>query len=277
MTNNLSEKTKSTLYEVSFDNDKPHGAVCEVEHVKPQGPVFVVLPGNGFNQHDMGYKLEENVLRVANKLRKYLESAGIDKDMIKKLPFYVVTYQSPDGYSDKDARTLLYKKHGRNNMPEDILKGENGFSEEEKNPAYIEQLYRQIAEARVSRLDGKVKVSADTAAQNMAQVFVFAHCHGAYTALKLEEVMKKNMQKLGYTNEEIGKTQKQIIVTAYAPACPLGVSKMNFVSFKSLNDTVTKEEYNNISVYASMQMDDDRMYWLDKNKAKKRKFGACSV
>lgn len=269
MADQSSDKTENKLYEVSFNNDEPYGSLCEVPQVNPQGPVFIAFPGNGFEAHEMGYTLNEKALRLANKMRKYLESAGISREVIKQLPFYVASYYMPKDFSDKDARTLLYKKHGRNNMPEDVLKGENGFSDEEKNPAYIESLYQKIILPRISRLNGKIKIDADTAARNMAQVFIFAHCHGAYTALKLEEIMKKNMRQLNYTNEEIAQIQKQITVAAYAPACPLGVSKMNFISFKSLNDTITNEDYNNVSVYTTMKMDSDRANWIETHMAKK--------
>lgn len=265
MTNESVDKTKNTLHEISFDNNQPYGIAREVSQASAQGPALITFPGNGFELKELGCTLDEKILRLANKMRKYLEAADVSRDIIRKMPFYVVTYQVPKDFSDKDARTLLYKKHGRNNMPEKISRGENGFSEEEQNPAYIESLYDKIIRPRISRLNGKVKYDADTAARNMAQVTFFAHCHGAYTALKLEEVMRKNMQKLGYSNDEILKVQKQITVVAYAPACPLGVSKMNFVSFKSLNDTYINENYNNVLTYASMQIDEDRLYWKDKN------------
>ena len=259
------DKTKNTLYEISFDGDNPDSGAREVSQAVAQGPILIAFPGNGFESRQLGCTLDEQVMLMAKKMRRYLEAADVSQDIIRKMPFYVITYHDSKGFSDKDARTLLYKKHGRNNMPDDVKKGTDGFSEEEQNPAYIESLYDKIIRPRISRLNGKVKCDVETAARNMAQVTIFAHCHGAYTALKLEEIMRKNMQKLGYTNDEILKIQKQITVVAYAPACPLGVSKMNFVSFKSLNDTSTEEGYNNVSVYTAMQIEEDRLHWADKH------------
>ena len=260
-----SEKTDNTLYEISFDNDEPYGVMHETDRTVFEGPIVVAFPGHGFNYDEMRSSLDESVLRLANRIRKILEAGSVDKSTIKKTPFYAISYQIPKDFCEQDARTLLYKKHGRNNIPENIRKGKDGFSEEEQNPAYIESLYDKIIKPRISRLNGKVKTDADTAARNMAQVVIFAHCHGAYTALKLEEVMRENMQKLGYSNEDILQVQKQMTVVAYAPACPLGVSKMNMVSFKSLNDVSPGEDYNNATVYASIRMDDDRSHWTDIN------------
>lgn len=262
---NGNEKTENTLYEISFDNSEPYGIMHEVNQANSEGPIIIAFPGNGFNYNEMRSSLDEKVLRLANRVRKILEAGNVDKSTIKETPFYAISYHTPEDFCEQDARTLLYKKHGRNNIPENIRKGEDGFSEEEQNPAYIESLYDKIIKPRISRLNGKVKTDTTTAARNMAQVVILAHCHGAYTALKLEEVMRKNMQKLGYSKEDILQVQKQMTVVAYAPACPLGVSKMNMVSFKSLNDVSPGEDYNNATVYASIRMDDDRSHWTDIN------------
>ncbi len=263
MTNTDSAKTAATLYEVSFDNDEMQGVMHKTEQAVSHGSVMIAFPGNGFNPHDLGYMLDKGVLQMAGKLKKYLKIGNVDDAMIKKTPFYVVCYSTPKDFSDEDARILLYKKHGRTNMSEEVSRGKDGFSAEEQNPEYIDSLYEKIIAPRISRLNGKVKIDAETAAKNMAEVVIFAHCHGAYTALKLEEVMRDKMKKLGYDTGDILKVQQQITVVAYAPACPLGVSKMNMVSFKSLNDTALEENYNNAAVYASIRMGDDRSHWVD--------------
>lgn len=278
-TKNVNTQTKPSvcvqpenqLYEISFDNDEPHGKVQEISGAVSDGPIVIGLPGNGLNFYEMWEKLCENTQRYANKLKKLLIAGGVDEKTLQKIPFYVATHAKPPFYDDKDARTIMYKKHGRSIMSEEVKNGNNGFSKEEENPAYIETLYNQIIAPRISRLKGKVKLDAKTAEQNVAQLVIFAHCHGAYVALKLEELMAQNMKKLGYTPDEIAQVQKQMTVVAYAPACPLGVSKMNFVSFGSLNDTITKENYNNISIHLSNLMFEDRKCWAEKQLKKENK------
>lgn len=263
MTDVPPEKTSHVLYEISFDNDEPFGICKKVDKASSEGPIVVAFPGNGLVANKLDS--DENAGRLANNLRKILKDAGVVDDVIRQTRFYVIGYDFPNGFDDKDARTLMYKKHGRSLFDENTKKGTNGFSAEEENPEYIERLYHQIIEDRISRLKGKMKLSDEIAEQNMGQVVFFEHCNGAYTALSLEEVMKRKMQELKYTKESIGKIQKQVSGIAYAPACPLGVSGMNIISFASVNDTVTGESYNNAQQYLLIKIDEDREYWVDKN------------
>ena len=271
MTNENSEKTDNALYKISFDNDAPQGSVSVVSQINITGSAFIFLPGN-----DLAYnhpaQIEtlgnSDVKSLANVAKHCLETTHISKDIIQQTPFYAIAYYTPYPFSEEDARTLLLKKHGRTNLPESTIRGHDGFSKEEENPTYIENLYNQIIAPRVSRLNGKVKLNTQTAAQNVAQLVFFAHCHGAYTLLKLEELMKQKMQNLGYSNDEIIQIQKHITAITYAPACPLGVSKMNIISFRTLGDD-TLPGGNNLNNYMSILMDEDRAYRKDINLEKK--------
>ena len=272
MAETSSEKTSHVLYEVSFDNDEPYGSCKHVDQAVSEGPIVVAFPGNGLVANKP--HSDQDALRMANNLRKILKDADINDDIIRQTRFYVVSYDFPESYTDKDSRTLMYKKHGRSLIfDDDVRKGKDGFSPEEQNPAYIEQLYHQIIEGRVSRLKGKAKLPDATAEQKMAQVVFFEHCNGAYTALSLEETMRQKMLELGYTKENIDKIQKQVSGVAYAPACPLGVSKMNVISFASVNDTTTNEHYNNAQQYLALKIENDRDYWADTHFPKKEPSG----
>ena len=65
---------------------------------------------------------------------------------------------------------------------------------------------------------------------------VFAHCHGAYVFLKLEEMMQDKMKELGYTADERNIIQKQLFCVAYAPLTPVGINKSNVINFASAWD-----------------------------------------
>ena len=54
--------------------------------------------------------------------------------------------------------------------------------------------------------------------------------------MKLEELMQKKMQELGYSPKESAIIQKQLFCVAYAPYAPLGVSKSTMISFASAAD-----------------------------------------
>ena len=61
---------ENQLYEISFDNDEPHGKVQEISSAVSDGPIVIGLPGNGFNFYEMWGELCENTQRFANKLKK---------------------------------------------------------------------------------------------------------------------------------------------------------------------------------------------------------------
>ena len=74
------------------------------------------------------------------------------------------------------------------------------------------------------------------AMRNVRNVTIVAHCHGAYTVLAVEELMRKKMTELGYSSQERDAIQKQLLCVAHAPYCPLGVSHSTFISFASTSD-----------------------------------------
>ena len=271
MTKDNHEKTDNALYKISFNNDAPQGSVSVVSQINTSGPAFIFFPGN-----DLAYthpaQIETlgnfDIQNLANVVRHCLESTNVSQDIIQQTLFYAIAYYTPSSFNEEDARTLLLKKHGRTNLPENITKGHDGFSKEEENPSYIEHLYSQIIAPRISRLNSKVKLDTQKACQNVAQLVFFAHCHGAYTILKLEELMKQKMQNIGYSHNEITQIQKHITAITYAPACPLGVSKMNIISFRTLGDD-TLPGGNNLNNYMSILMDEDRAYRKDINIEKK--------
>ena len=56
--------------------------------------------------------------------------------------------------------------------------------------------------------------------------------------------MQHRMQELGYSKEERAGIQKQMLCTAYAPYCPLGVSKSTMISFCCAKDMVVRHGNN---------------------------------
>ena len=236
------EKTGNVLFETIF-SETPEGITFQASSVAPTGPAIIYFPGNNivYCDHRQLINIADEINRIVNILKHNLENANLSQDIIRRLPFYAVARYSTLNFDTQAAVDLLYKKHGRTKgMCSDIkkLQQNNPYYQEEFNPAHIGDIYEQIIRPRISCINGRL--DAKQAEQNVGQLVIFAHCYGAYTALKLEEVMYSKMQNLGYSDDEIAQIQKQITVIAYAPACPLGVSKMNFVSFKTLGDTFIK-------------------------------------
>ena len=76
------------------------------------------------------------------------------------------------------------------------------------------------------------------------------------------------MELIGYSNDVRKKIQSQLLVVAYAPACALGVSKSQFVSFKSVYDSNTPLKNNFFDRYIEHRKAEERRRFVaeeDKN------------
>lgn len=111
-------------------------------------------------------------------------------------------------------------------------------------PKYIQQLFDVLILPRIS--DNGKKLDKDEAIKRIRNVTIWAHCHGAYVFLSLEELMQQKMAELGYTPTEIHDIQKQLFCVAFAPMIPLGKSKSTILSFASMYDRFLMENHNNI-------------------------------
>ena len=131
-------------------------------------------------------------------------------------------------------------------------------TDEEYNPTYVDDLFKKVILPRITLHNGKGKLSTEEACQRIRKLNIVAHCHGGYTALKLEEKMQEAMTLIGYNNDERKKIQSQLLVVAHAPACALGVSKSQFVSFKSVYDSDTPLKNNFFDRYIESRKAEER-------------------
>ena len=126
------------------------------------------------------------------------------------------------------ARRLLFQQHHH------AVKVEK-YDEDSLNPAYVEDLFNQAFLHRISDEQGQ-RLSVKEACARMRKLTVFAHCHGAYTFLKLEEKMQQKMRQFGYMASEREKILQEMVCVAHAPHAPLGVTKAVMISFASAKD-----------------------------------------
>ena len=181
--------------------------------------------------------------KIANGYAKIIEEdIVIPQGLEDKVKVYSSTYSFTKNFNKEYARATLFKKHNRrtssalNNSMDKKLANNPAEKEEHINPQYIKEIFENFILPRISDLNGKIKLNSDEAAKRIRKISIVGHCHGAYTAFKLEELMQKKMKDLGYTDKEREKIQKQLYINAHAPACPLGISKSTFVSFCSARD-----------------------------------------
>lgn len=132
------------------------------------------------------------------------------------------------------ARTELMNEYRRGD------KVDGTFNTEIVSPQYIEDIYNTFIKPRLIQADSGKKDTIENACRKMRKLNIYAHCHGGYTAMKLEQLTLKKMSELGYSADEAAQIQKNLLVVAYAPYCPLGKAKSTMVSFASGDDRIVK-------------------------------------
>lgn len=118
------------------------------------------------------------------------------------------------------------------------------------DPKYIDNLFKNVLLPRITDTNGN-KLPIEIAQKRVRKLNILAHCHGAYVATVLAEKMQNTMKKLGYTPNEIEAVQSQMLVVALTPSCPLGVTKMQVISFMSAYDTMVERPNNWVSQYVT--------------------------
>lgn len=237
--------------------DNPYGYV-KVDSI-PKDEVCVLYIGGDGTTTD----------KAANGYAKIIKNEILD-EISAEVPVYSITYNF-DGHNKSIARQIANIKHRtevlRSNA--DIEKTLSKATDEEYNPQYVNELFEKVILPRITLLNGKGKLSVDEACKRIRKLNIVAHCHGAYTTLKLEEKMQAAMKELGYSEQDRKKIQSQMLVIAQAPACPLGVSKSQFISFRSVYDKGIPLKANFFDTYLnSKKQEEKRRFYAEKKQNK---------
>lgn len=192
---------------------------CNVDFEKP---CVLCLCGDGANDEKAASGYAGSVYNLLYR-----------NDMENDANVYAVAYDFGDFMKPNTARTLQMIEKKRMRRPESFRYAPTF---DDKNPNYINDIFNKFILPRISTDNGKSRLSTEEAKENMRKITIFAHCHGAYTALKLEDLTQYKMQKLGYLPKEAAEIQKQLLVVTQSPYCPLGVSKSTMISFASADD-----------------------------------------
>ena len=241
--------------------DHPFGYE-DVEEIPTDKPCIMIVGGSGVDRPQYA---NGGMSDIEYLLRKY--------DLDNDVDIYSIVYNFGDiqdeGYAfdDNKARKKLIFEHGRRRLKafmdsksERYAKTFEITSTEDTNPRYIQQIFDTVFLPRISQ-DGH-RINAEKAKRNIRKITIYAHCHGAYTFLKIEELMQQKMDELGYTKQEKQEIQKQLLCVAYAPYCPLGVSKSTMISFLSAIDT--RARYYNLMELIGRNMIKDLSWFPDK-------------
>lgn len=131
------------------------------------------------------------------------------------------------------------------------------------NPAYIQDIFNAKILPRISQNKGRERLNINNALQNIRKLNIVAHCHGGYVAMHLEKLMNNKMQELGYSSEEQQKIKSQLLVLAYNPDCPKGLSKLHFITIESAKDRHNKY-YNYLKEWLLMKPRDFGVCYMTK-------------
>ena len=101
---------------------------------------------------------------------------------------------------------------------------------------YIQNLYDILIRPRIADANDK-KYSDGQAKKNMRNLILYTHCHGSAPVYAFQDIMKKDMKRLGYDTQAIYDIMKSLLVVQHAPVMPLEKQFFNTVSFMSANDT----------------------------------------
>lgn len=216
---------------VEKTDDNPYG-FKSVDSIIADETAILFLGGNATNS-------DRSANGYLSSLEKLLQHHKVEEN----IALYAAIYDFGEmddravAFNDNLARTKLMQDHHRS------VKLNKQLNEDTLHPRYVDDLFDKALLHRISDEHGK-RLSADEACAKIRKLTIVAHCHGAYTFLKLEEKMQAKMKELGYTDEERAKIQHEMLCVAHAPYAPLGVSKSTMISFVSAND-LEISHYNN--------------------------------
>lgn len=226
--------------------DNPHGYV-NVGNI-PNDEVCVLYLGGDGTKDD----------KAANGYAKIIENEILDT-IETDVPVYSVAYNFAENKQSVSRRLEFIKHRTEVLLSDDSLnKTIKQAFEEEYNPQYIDELFEKTILPRISIHKEKGKLTADEACKRIRKLNIVAHCHGGYVAHKLEEKMQQSMLELGYNKEESKLIQSQLLIIAHAPACPLGMSKSQFISFKSIYDGQIPQANNWFNEYVESRKLEER-------------------
>ena len=238
-----SEKTPKNQQEWKLINTVPYNQPC-----------IVYLGGDGT---DNDKKAQHYAKEVRHEVMRTLG---------RKIPVYSVFYNISDELKEP-ARQYEYVKHHQE-YDENIIQNAKDLPDFQKNPQYIDILYNKLIKKRIMRADNTQLDDADEACRRIRLMTFVTHCHGGYVALKLEEKMQSEMLKLGYTNEERQRIQSQMVILSYAPACPLGISKSQMISFCSAYDYIRYQPSNWFYTYIKKRISEEQKRFMSEKDIK---------
>lgn len=229
----------------------PYG-INAAEIVSPEETLVLVLGGaGGRGVHLRGYN--GYLKKTDDFIKTHPELSG------KNVRVCVAVCYIGRFHNERLAREKLYHEYWQEQYSLDMMAKEQ--KEEILSPCYIKDIFEQAFLPRISRNGGKERLSAEQAARNIRRLNIVTHCHGAYVALRLEQMMLQKMAELGYLPAERKKVVRQLMVLNYAPDCPARMAESRFITIESAADDHNKYQ-TVLKEYLQMKLPDFGMLRL---------------
>lgn len=208
----------------------PYG-INAAEIVSPEETLVLVLGGaGGRGVHLRGYN--GYLKKTDDFIKTHPELSG------KNVRVCVAVCYIGRFHNERLAREKLYHEYWQEQYSLDMMAKEQ--KEEILSPCYIKDIFEQAFLPRISRNGGKERLPAEQTARNIRRLNIVTHCHGAYVALRLEQMMLQKMAELGYLPAERKKVVRQLMVLNYAPDCPARMAESRFITIESAADEHNK-------------------------------------
>lgn len=229
----------------------PYG-INAAEIVSPEETMVLVLGGaGGRGVHLRGYN--GYLKKTDDFIKTHPELSG------KNVRVCVAVCYIGRFHNERLAREKLYHEYWQEQYSLDMMAKEQ--KEEILSPCYIKDIFEQAFLPRISRNGGKERLPAEQAARNIRRLNIVTHCHGAYVALRLEQMMLQKMAELGYLPAERKKVVRQLMVLNYAPDCPARMAESRFITIESAADDHNKYQ-TVLKEYLQMKLPDFGMLRL---------------
>lgn len=201
--------------------------------VKPDETLVLILGGVSGHDNIRGHN------GYAKQVDEFLRSRSELKD--KSFRVCVAVCNTRGGENADIARNEKFLQYIAPEEHQKFCERQQGTELQEFiNPMYIQDIFNQAVLPRISANNGKIRLSRGQALRNIRRLNMVTHCHGAYVAFCLDEMMQAKMQELGYSAAEQKEIQKQLMVLNYAGDYPHGVAKLRCIDFESAADDHAK-------------------------------------
>lgn len=216
-------KSNAFVYERTAKTDEHPFGIRQTQQVDIETPCIFVLPGDAtLSEKELnGYLSDISAFTVQNNLDQAVKVYGAFYDFGEYMNRSLAIIKQMEKYHRLRPRNT-------NMEPENI------------NPKYIDVLFDKLFLPRIADEKGR-KRSLKDAQKYIRNINFFAHCHGGYVFLKLEEKLEEKMLSLGYSDVERKQIFDNLFCTAFAPFAPMGASKSQMVSFVSADDNIIRQ------------------------------------